>query len=175
MSPYSVPRPLRADDPTDAFDCGNQDLNVWLRRFALTSHGTGASRIFVTVATDSAESQPSRVAGFYALSSASVQRSASSSRIAHGMPSAIPVLLLGRLAVDIREQGKSVGSHLLRDAIIRTVGVAEEIGVRALLVHAADEQAAAFYRRFDFESSPTDELHMMLLLKDARAILRRSD
>ncbi|HZK36503.1 MAG TPA: hypothetical protein VFC57_06080, partial [Aeromicrobium sp.] len=77
--------------------------------------------------------------------------------------------------VDIREQGKSVGSHLLRDAIIRTVGVAEEIGVRALLVHAADEQAAAFYRRFDFESSPTDELHMMLLLKDARAILRRSD
>lgn len=175
MSPYSVPRPLRADDPTDAFDCGNQDLNVWLRRFALTSHGTGASRIFVTVATDSAESEPSRVAGFYALSSASVQRSSSPSRVAHGMPLAIPVLLVGRLAVDIREQGKSVGSHLLRDAIIRTVGVAEEIGVRALPVHAADEQAAAFYRRFDFESSPTDELHMMLLLKDARAILRTSD
>lgn len=91
------------------------------------------------------------------------------------MPQAIPVLLLGRLAVDISDQGKSIGSHLLRDAIVRTVGVAEEIGVRALLVHASDDQAATFYRRFDFESSPTDELHLMLLLKDARAVLRNVD
>lgn len=91
------------------------------------------------------------------------------------MPESIPVLLLGRLAVDLLVQGRSLGSHLLRDAITRVVGVAETIGVRAMLVHASTDQAAAFYRRFDFESSPTDELHMMLLLKDARAILRRSD
>lgn len=175
MSRYEVPRPIRADDPTDRFDCGNQDLNVWLQRFALPSHATGASRDFVTTSTDSTATDPARVVGFYALSSASVQRSSSPSRIAHGMPQAIPVLLLGRLAVDIGEQGKKLGSHLLRDAIIRTVGVAEEVGVRALLVHAADEQAATFYRRFDFESSPTDPLHLMLLLKDARAALRRAD
>jgi hypothetical protein len=173
MSRYAAPRPIRAGDRTDTFDCGQQDLNIWLQRFALTSHATGAGRVFVATSTD--PSEPDRVAGFYALSAASVQRSSSPSRAAHGMPLAIPVLLLGRLAVDIGEQGKSLGSHLLKDAIVRTVGVSDEIGVRALLVHAADERAAAFYRRFDFEPSPTDELHLMLLLKDARAILRNVD
>jgi predicted N-acetyltransferase YhbS len=82
------------------------------------------------------------------------------------------VILLGRLAVDRKEQRSGLGSHLLRDAIIRSVEAAEIIGVRALLVHALNDAAASFYRHFDFEPSPTDALHLMLLMKDARVLVR---
>jgi GNAT superfamily N-acetyltransferase len=87
------------------------------------------------------------------------------------MPEPIPVVLLGRLAVDRKEQGRSLGSNLLRDAITRTVEAAEIIGVRALLVHALNERARDFYLHHDFEPSPTDPLHLMLLIKDARKIV----
>lgn len=87
------------------------------------------------------------------------------------MPDPVPVILLSRLAIDRKEQGKGLGKHLLRDAITRSVGAAEVIGVRALLVHALHEDARAFYMHFDFEPSPTDPLHLLLLIKDARALI----
>jgi GNAT superfamily N-acetyltransferase len=90
------------------------------------------------------------------------------------MPEPIPVLLLGRLAVERDEQGHGLGAYLLQNAILRTLNVADQVGVRALLAHASNETAAAFYARHDFVPSPTDALHMLLLLKDARALLRRS-
>ena len=86
-----------------------------------------------------------------------------------GIP--VPVILLSRLAIDRKEQGQGLGAALLRDAITRAVAAAEIIGVRALLVHALHEQARAFYAHFDFEPSPTDPLHLLLLIKDARALL----
>jgi GNAT superfamily N-acetyltransferase len=87
------------------------------------------------------------------------------------MPDSVPVILLSRLAIDAKHRGQGLGAQLLRDAITRAVAAAEIIGVRALLVHAVDEQARAFYARFDFEPSPTDPLHLLLLMKDARALL----
>ncbi len=101
-----------------------------------------------------------------------MQRVAASPRIARSMPEPIPVILLGRLAVDLKEQGHGLGAHLLRDVIARTVQVADSVGVRALLVHALNERARAFCLRYDFEPSPIDPLQLMLLLKDARAIVR---
>lgn len=86
------------------------------------------------------------------------------------MPDPVPVILLSRLAVDRKEQGRGLGKHLLRDAVLRSVEAAEIIGVRALLVHALHEQARAFYARYDFEPSSTDPLHMLLLVKDARSL-----
>ena len=83
----------------------------------------------------------------------------------------MPAILLSRLAIDRKEQGQGLGAALLRDAITRAVAAAEIIGVRALLVHALHEQARAFYAHFDFEPSPTDPLHLLLLIKDARALL----
>lgn len=87
------------------------------------------------------------------------------------MPDPVPVILLSRLAVDRREQASGLGRSLLRDAILRSVEASEIIGVRALLVHALNDTARTFYERFDFEPSPTDPLHLFLLMKDARSLL----
>jgi GNAT superfamily N-acetyltransferase len=163
MSRYSTPRPITADDVVADFDSGEPSLDDWPRRRALANQASGASRCFVT-------SRDGRVVGYYALATGIVQRTDASAR---NMPEPIPVILLGRLAVDRKEQGHSLGSHLLRDAIARTVEVAEIIGVRALLVHALNDRARNFYLHHDFEPSPTDPLHLMLLMTDARAIVSR--
>lgn len=86
------------------------------------------------------------------------------------MPEPVPAILLSRLAVDRTEQGHGLGAHLLRDAVTRSVAAADLIGVRAILVHALHDRARAFYTHFDFEPSPTDPLHLLLSIKDARAI-----
>lgn len=87
------------------------------------------------------------------------------------MPDPVPVILLSRLAVDVQEQGRGLGKHLPRDAILRTIRVADSVGVRALLVHALHDEAQAFYTRFDSEPSVTDPHHLLLLIKDARRSL----
>ena len=112
-----------------------------------------------------------RVVGYYALASAAVEHRAAPGRVRRNMPNPVPVILLSRLAIDRQEQGKGLGAHLLRDAITRCVAVADMIGVRAILVHAIHEQARSFYRHFDFAPSPTDPLHLLLLLKDARTLI----
>jgi GNAT superfamily N-acetyltransferase len=161
---YSRPRPIREDDDSSTFDSGEPSLDEYLRNRALANHGQGASRCFVTCRGD-------RIVGYYALASASVRHRDLSGRFRPNMPDPVPVILLSRLAVDRAEQGAGLGKNLLRDAIARSVAAAEIVGVRALLVHALHEQARAFYLRFDFEPSPTDPLHLLLLIKDARAAL----
>jgi GNAT superfamily N-acetyltransferase len=146
------------------FACGISDLDDYLRKRALANHLGGASRCYVTCADG-------RVVGYYALASASVARSGVSGRLRRNMPDPLPVVLLSRLAVDRRAQGHGLGSGLLRDAILRTVQAAGIIGVRALLVHASSPAAVRFYRRFDFEPSPTDPMHLLLPLGDARQIM----
>ncbi|WP_045875684.1 GNAT family N-acetyltransferase [Pseudofrankia sp. DC12] len=162
MSGSSAPRPIAASDDLATFDSGEHSLNEWLRQRALGNQAAGVSRCFVTC-------RDGRVVGYYALVTGAVQRQEASRRIGRGMPDPIPVILLGRLAVDLKEQGRGLGSHLLRDAISRTVAAAEIVGVRALLVHALHEQAKRFYLHLGFEPSPAHPLHLFLLLKDARA------
>jgi predicted N-acetyltransferase YhbS len=87
------------------------------------------------------------------------------------MPDPIPVILLSRLAVDRKEQGQGLGAHLLRDAITRSVAAASIIGVRAILVHALNDQARKFYAHLGFEPSPTDALHLLLTMNDARSLI----
>jgi GNAT superfamily N-acetyltransferase len=165
VSGYSTPRSIGSEDDIGEFDSGEPTLDDWLRKRALANQATGASRCFVTC-------RDGRVVGYYALATGSVQHLEASRRIGQGMPDPIPVVLLGRLAVDQKEQGRRLGSNLLRDAIARTVEAAEVIGIRALLVHALHERARDFYLHYDFEPSPTDPLHLMLLMKDARKIVR---
>ncbi len=166
MSGYSLPRPIAADDDTSSFDSGEPPLDDYLRQRALANHVQGASRCFVTC-------RAGRVVGYYALASASVQHRDVTGKVRRNMPDPVPVILLSRLAVDRGEQGCGLGKHLLRDAILRSVAASEIIGVRALLVHALNDTACAFYAQFDFEPSPTDPLHVLLLLKDARAAIGR--
>jgi predicted N-acetyltransferase YhbS len=162
---YTEPRPLTAEDDIAGFCCGEDSLDEWLRRYALTNQASGSARTFVTCLDG-------RVAGYYALAPGAVSRASAPTRLAKAMPEPVPVLLLARLAVDQTVQGHGLGWRLLRDAILRTLQVADQVGVRALLTHALDQGAADFYARYDFQPSPTDSLHMVLLLKDARALLR---
>lgn len=164
MSGYSLPRPIHEGDEVSQFDSGEPSLDEYLRTRALANHIEGASRCFVTC-------RDGRVVGFYALASAAVERSSAPGRVRRNMPDPVPVIPLSRLAIDRKEQGKGLGRHLLRDAITRAVQAADLIGVRAMLVHALHEEARAFYAHFEFEPSPTDPLHLLLLIKDARAII----
>lgn len=166
MTEYSLPRAISEDDDTSDFESGEPSLDEYLRRRALANHVQGASRCFVTC-------RSGRVVGYYALASASVQHSDVAGKVRRNTPDPVPVILLSRLAVDHKEQGTGLGKNLLRDAILRSVEASEIIGVRALLVHALHDNARAFYAHFDFEPSPTDPLHLLLLIKDARAVIGR--
>jgi predicted N-acetyltransferase YhbS len=161
---YSQPRPIHEDDDASTFDSGERSLDEYLRTRALSNHVQGGSRCFVTC-------RDGRVVGYYALASASVEHRDLAGKVRRNMPDPVPVILLSRLAIDRKEQGSGLGKNLLRDAIARSVAAAEIVGVRALLVHALHDEARAFYLHFDFEPSPTDPLHLLLLMKDARALL----
>lgn len=118
-----------------------------------------------------------QVAGYYALAAGEIERESAPERVSKGLGRhAIPVVILTRLGVDTRYQGQSLGRSLVHDALLQTAATAERIGVRALLIHAETAKAAAFYGRITsaFLQSPSDPLHIMLLMKDLRAALRQS-
>jgi predicted N-acetyltransferase YhbS len=166
--PYREPVPIAKGHVTDDFDCGRPALNDWFRKYALESDAAGAARVFVTTEDET------HVVGYYALAGADVEPAAATKRLAKGQPQHrdISVVLLARLAVDVRHQSKGVGRSLLRDAMERSVIAAENIGLRAIVVHATDEEARRWYEKYGFESSPTDPLHLILLMKDVRATLK---
>lgn len=161
MTLFAPPRPIREDDSVEDFRSGNEPLDLWLRARAKRNEVEGASRTYVVV-------HDRRVIAYYSLATAAVPHAGATGRLRRNMPDPIPAILLARLAVDAVFQRRQLGANLLRDAIRRTLAAAEIAGVRVLLVHAADEAARRFYEHHGFESSPTDELHLMLLLKDAR-------
>lgn len=166
MAQLSGPEPLTVAHDVKDFDCGKQELTDWLRRYALQNQQAGASRVYVV-------HRAGRVVGYYALAAGSVEPEEATERVKKGLARhPIPVILLARLAVDVSEQGRGLGAALLKDALNRTASAADEIGARAVLVHAKDDEAKAFYQHFEFEPSPTDPLHLFLLMKELRAIIK---
>lgn len=153
-----APEPLDAAHDVGTFDCGETSLNDWLKRRALSNEGSGASRTFV-VADDRR-----RVLGYYALAASAIAHSQATGAIRRNMPDPVPVLLLARLAVDRSHQGRDLGIALLKDAILRTLAVAGDVGVRALLAHALNANAKAFYIRHGFVESPVATMTLMLHL-----------
>jgi len=148
----------------DQFDCGEEALNRFLIRFALPNQQANASQTYVGLA-DSA------VIGFYTLVVGEVRYDDAPERLTKGLARhPVPIMLLARLAVQRDWHGKGVGAGLLRDAVLRTLQAADIAGIRALAVHAKDDAARAFYRRFDFVESPTDPLHLFALIKDLRSL-----
>jgi GNAT superfamily N-acetyltransferase len=157
---------LGADDATDSFNCGQDDLNRFLKRFALANQAANAAQTYVTC-------RAKHVVGYYSLAVGSVQREDSPSRAVKGMARhPVPVMILARLAVDRSEQRSGIGSALLKDALLRTAQAADIAGIRALVVHAKDDDARRWYEQFEFESSPTDPLHLFLLLKDLKKLTK---
>jgi GNAT superfamily N-acetyltransferase len=161
--PLHRPKPIEAHHQVACFDCGSPALNEFLGRYALTNHQSGSAKTFV------ATSESHMVVGYYSLAASQVLYADAPSRLQKGVArNPVPVVLLARLAVDLSWQGQGLGPGLLKDAILRVLSAAEGIGVRALLVHAKDDQAKAFYLHYDFEALPGYPLHLVLLLKDAR-------
>jgi len=156
---------LTRDHDLSSFDCGKASLNDWPKRFALINQQSDAARSYVI-------HRGGRVVAYYSLTAGSVRKEESPARVAKGLAShPIGVILLARLAVDRTEQGKGLGKALLIDALTRCLEAADTIGARAILVHAIDEEAAAFYGRFGFEPSPLEPNQLLLLMKDVRATL----
>lgn len=159
------PEPLGAQHRLEEFDCGKPVLNEWLMRHARQAQSSGSARTFV-VADDG------RVAGYFSLTVGQVDTLSAPERLRKGMGQyPIPVVILARLAVSIRDRGRGIGIGMLQDAIRRTLLIAEQAGIRALLTHPLDAEASGFYTRFGFLASPLSERQLLLLLKDAKRSL----
>jgi GNAT superfamily N-acetyltransferase len=171
MSRYQPPELLAASHQLIDFRCRSQEQTAWLVEVAKQAHGTGTTRGVVVPEVD----QP-HVVAYYAWCMASVAIADLPERLRRGAgryPQ--PIALLARLGVDEGHEGHGLGAALLLDVITRVASLSEAIGCRGLLVHAESEQARGFYEHLipEFERSPTDPLHLLLLLKDIRRTLRR--
>ncbi|MHA6645191.1 GNAT family N-acetyltransferase [Mesorhizobium sp. A623] len=160
----AAPEPLAAHHDVQLFVSGVESLDQWLKHRALKNQTTGASRTFVAC-------DDRRVLAYYALSSSAVTVDAAVGRFRRNMPDPIPVVVLGRLAVDHSLQGKGVGRALVRDATLRVIQAADTIGIRGMIVHALSAEAKAFYERIGFEPSPLDPMTLMVTLADLKASL----
>jgi predicted N-acetyltransferase YhbS len=158
----SAPEPLQDHHDLVSFQCGVPSLDDWLRRRARGNQASGASRTFVTC-------EGNRVVGYYALAAGGVTVAAAPGRFRRNMPDPVPVVLLGRLAVDTTRHGHGFGRALLRDAATRVLGAAETVGIRGIVVHAISDQAKAFYLALGFEPSPLEPMTLMVTLSDLKA------
>jgi GNAT superfamily N-acetyltransferase len=160
-----APEPLALPHRLEGFDCGKPALNDWLLRHARQAQGSGSAKTFVVADGDD------RVAGYFNLTVGQVDTLEAPERIRKGQYP-VPVVILARLAVSREHHGRGIGVGMLQDAIRRTLVIAEQAGVRAILTHPIDEDAARFYNRFGFIASPLREQQLLLLLKDARRWVR---
>jgi GNAT superfamily N-acetyltransferase len=152
-----APEPIQPSHDTSLFDCSNPLLNDWLKRRALANHSGGATRCYVVT-------QANAVVAYYAISAGAVASAQATGNIKRNMPDPIPVLVLARLAIDQRCKAQGLGKALLKDAVLRAIRVARDVGVRALLVHAIDASAEAFNLKHGFSASPTAQMTLMLRL-----------
>lgn len=157
-----APQPLTSDHHCTDFSCGEPVLDEWLKRRAMAHQVSGASRTFVVV--DKAQ----RVYGYYAMAAGAVSHRFATGGVRRNMPDPVPVMVLARLAVATQAQGIKLGGSLLQDAVNRAANVAQNTGVRALLVHALHGQAKLFYEHYGFQASTLDPLVLMLRLSHAK-------
>jgi GNAT superfamily N-acetyltransferase len=160
VSNYGAVEKLRREHQVDSFDCGKEALNRFLKHQAWTSQQAHSAQTYVLA-------KELTVLGYYSLAAGSVTHEQATERARKGLARhPIPVILLARLAVDVSLHGKRIGPALLKDALLRAASAADTIGARALLVHAKDDSAKSFYEHFNFEPSPSDPYHLMLIMKD---------
>lgn len=158
---------LRRDHPVEGFDCGREELNRYLVRYVWQNQQAGAAQTYVGIAGEI-------IVGCHTLAVGQVILEDAPDRLKKGLAKhPIPIMLLARLVTDRRWQGRGVGKALLQDAMQRTLQAADIAGIRALAVHAKDEEARRFYEHFDFVPSPADPMHLFVLLKDVRRVLSK--
>lgn len=158
----AAPVPLTKDHEVAGFACGTPSLDSWLKTRALKNQMTGASRTYVVC-------EGARVVAYYALASGAVAINVAPGAFRRNMPDPVPVVVLGRLAVDTSLQGVGYGRALVRDAGYRVIQAADAIGIRGMIVHALSSQAKAFYERVGFDPSPLDPMTLMITVADLKA------
>jgi len=158
-----APCPISDKHDASTFDCGHATLNDWLQRRAIKKEIKGASRIFVVC-------KGNTIIGYYSLAVGTVTREEAASKVRRNMPEPIPVMVSGRLAVDTQWQGKDIGVGILKDAIMRTLIVAKQASIRAILAHALSEEAKRFYLHCGFHESPINDMTLMITLNEVRKI-----
>lgn len=166
MQHLSAPSFISTDCVVTHFNCGEPSLDRWLKTKAIKNHVSGASRCFVTC-------NSKEVVGYYCLSAGAISRESVPKAMRRNMPDSLPVLVLGRLAIDIKYHNKGLGSSLLRDAMIRSVNIAEDVGVFAILVHAISEQAKRFYLSRGLIESPLQPMTLFMTIATIRTILTK--
>ena len=157
-----APEPLTADHALDGFDSGVASLDDWLRRRALQSQASGASRAFVVC-------DAGLVVGYHALAASAVAGAAALGRFRRNMPDPVPVVVLARLAIAQSHQGRSLGRALFQDAANRVILAAEGVGIRGLLVHAISEEAKAFYLHLGLVASAIEPMTLMVTVAELKA------
>ena len=156
---------LAVGHEVDGFDCGKEELNRFLKRFALAGQQAHSAQTY-------AAARGKRVVGYYSLAVGGVEHKAAPERVGKGLARhMIPVMVLARLAIDVREQGQGLGKGLLKDALRRTAAAADIAGIRALLVTAKDDDARRFYEHYDFDPSPADPHELFLVMKDLKRLV----
>jgi GNAT superfamily N-acetyltransferase len=160
----SIPVPLSDDHELVNFDSGEPSLDEWLKKRALKNQASGVSRCFVLC-------NDNKVIGYYSLSAGAIRHESTPKTMRRNMANPLPILLLGRLAIDRNYHNKGLGSALLRDAMIRAVSVAGDAGVFAILVHALSEQAKRFYMSRGFIESPLQAMTLIMTLKTVCSVL----
>lgn len=161
MTRLSRPRaPLPTDELRD-FSSTEESLNAWLHDRALNNERAGNSRTFVSIDRDTG-----RVAGYYCMSSSAIAHEVANATLRRNSPHPIPVILIGRLAVDSRYEGIGLGRSLLQDALSKAIAAARIVGSRAVIVHALNESAAQFYAKYGFRSIPHGDRVMYMLMAD---------
>ena len=168
MSEYGSIEKLRREHVLESFDCGKDELTDFIKRRAWNNQQANSAQTYV-------QARDLVVSGYYSLAAGAVTHEAATERVKKGLARhPTPLILLARLAVDRSLQGRGVGPALLKDALLRAAGAADTIGARAVLVHAKDNAAKGFYEHFDFEPSPSDPYHLLLIMKDVKRILGSS-
>ncbi len=161
-----APEPLNDTHVLDAFTSGAPTLDAWLKRKARANQVSGASRTYVLCRGTS-------VVGYYALAAGSVSHEHLSRKLKQNMPAPVPVIVLGRLAIDATEQGRGLGHALLRDALLRVTTAAHEVGITAILVHALNERARAFYLSCGFSETAVEPMMLIGRIADIKTVLNK--
>lgn len=164
--PLSPVEKLSIEHDTESFDCGLEELNRFLKKFAFASQQANSAQTYVTM-------RGGIVVGYYSLAVGVAERQSVPERVGKGLARHLtPLMVLARLAVDLREQGWGIGKGLLKYALIRTAQAADIAGIRALFAVAKDERARAFYEHFNFDPSPADPYQLFLIMKDLKTLVR---
>ena len=156
---------LAVGHEVNGFDCGKEELNRFLKRFALAGQQANSAQTYVAA-------RGKRVVGYHSLAVGGVEHEAAPERVSKGLARhMIPVMVLARLAIDRREQGQGLGKGLLKDALRRTAAAADIAGIRAVFVTAKDDDARHFYEHYDFDPSPGDPHELFLVMKDLKRLV----